>query len=100
MDAPADSFLKLGVRSSNSPVTVSAHAAFEGTFTLYTSNKRPEVRVGDTVEDPAGKSRERAVRTEHMQKNLIHGSVAWEGEAAGKGLIDIRSSNALVRLDL
>ena len=101
VDAPLNARLHATARSSNKPVTVSAHDTFEGRFVLQTSNAVPDVNVNPGAEDPAGRGRERKVDVNQVGKHIVHGSVEWEeGNAKGAGVLELKTSNAPIRLDL
>ena len=101
VDAPLNARLHATARSSNKPVTVSAHTAFEGRFALRTSNAAPAVSVNRDAEDPAGRGRERQVDVNAVGKSTVHGSVEWEqGNAKGGGVLELVTSNAPVQLKL
>jgi len=96
--SPLDSTLKLVAATSNSLAFVSLGPAYEGTFSLSTSNFSPSVtRRG--VEDPSGNGRKRNVDTSTSGRGVLSGSVSWSGRR-GSGAVEVKSSNSPVILEL
>ncbi|EIW54039.1 uncharacterized protein TRAVEDRAFT_132071 [Trametes versicolor FP-101664 SS1] len=96
-DAPANSLLNASAVSSNAPVSFEAHAAFEGTFELYSARfSPPTVKQPHPVEDPLGKGRNRTVQVNPIGRGAIRGEVDWEPkhEKAKSGHIRLKTSNA------
>ncbi|KAH9833578.1 uncharacterized protein C8Q71DRAFT_712850 [Rhodofomes roseus] len=76
--APAEHVLTLAARTSNSPVDLVLHPAFEGSFALHGSRWiSPQVHVDDGVVDPAGRGRRRQVQVNRISGADVSGSVAW-----------------------
>lgn len=96
--APISSQLLLSAHTSISPVSVSLHPTYEGTFDLSTSFARPEVVFDEEVEDPAHKDRKRRVEFDNFNRGTVHGSVEWEAEGKGRGEVEIQTSMASARL--
>ncbi|GLB37340.1 putative expressed protein [Lyophyllum shimeji] len=96
--SPLDSTLKLVAGTSNSPALVSLDPAYEGTFSLSTSNYSPLLNRR-TVEDPSGKGRKRVVQARNYSRGVLKGSVSWSARA-GSGTVEVKSSNSSVTLEL
>lgn len=96
-DAPANSLLNASAVSSNAPVIFEAHAAFEGSFELYSARfSPPTVEQPHPVEDPLGEGRNRTVQVNTIGRGAIRGEVGWEPkhEKAKSGHIRLKTSNA------
>lgn len=100
--APVDSVLNFEGHTSNSPARVVAHKTFEGSFFLRSSTWFPvTVDHDDTVEDPAGKGRQRSVQVNKVSRGVTEGTVAWlPTEEKEVGSIVLTSSNSPVHLAL
>jgi len=76
---PLRSQLTVDAKSSNALVTVAAHPAYEGAFTLRALNDR--LRFDDSrAEDPSGMKRMRSVRTNRLSSGGLAGSSWWGDE--------------------
>lgn len=88
-------------KTSNALATLALHRAYEGTFTLRTSNSPPSVDCDNDIEDPAGRGRTRWVEVKRNVNNVLKGAVGWsKGGEAAKGSVDVQTSNSPVRLVL
>ncbi|KAK2467427.1 hypothetical protein APHAL10511_000662 [Amanita phalloides] len=98
-EAPLDSKLSLNAKSSNSPVDVVLHPAFEGDFEVSTVHFWPSVSVNSAARDPSGGGRVRDVQVSR-NKNHVSGSVSWSDEGKGRGRVDVKTTNspAVLRL--
>ena len=73
-DSPVDFFvLDFKAQSTNSPVHAVLPHAYEGTFSLQTTNSRVVLDDSHRVEDPSGRGRERSV-TASFQVSRFLGS--------------------------
>ncbi|OSC98443.1 hypothetical protein PYCCODRAFT_1427836 [Trametes coccinea BRFM310] len=102
-DAPANSLLNASAVSSNSPVRVAAHPAFEGTFELHSSwFTPPSVVHNGPVEDPLGRGRKRNVLVNTVRRGAVRGQVGWEPQHrdAKNGHIGLETSNSPATLVL
>lgn len=94
-ESPVDSILLLDAETSIGPATVSLHPAYEGRYTAATSFQRPSILIDYDVEDPAGKGRERHVRSLINRGTIASGIVRWyDGDVDKKliGNVDVRTS--------
>ena len=99
VDTPVDSSLYAVVHTSNSPAQVTLHRAFEGAFSLLGMPfPRPIVQWDTSVEDPAGRGRERTVRVDGVQGSLVYGKVFWGDEGVRNGTVQVETSNSPLRL--
>ncbi|KAI9064783.1 hypothetical protein FKP32DRAFT_1591157 [Trametes sanguinea] len=101
--APPNSLLNASAVSSNSPVRVTAHPAFEGTFELHSSWFTPPSVVQDgPVDDPFGRGRKRNVQVNTVRRGAIRGQVDWEPKHpnAKNGHIGLETSNSPATLTL
>lgn len=77
-------------------------AAYEGDYSLSTTNLGPNVERRGDVEDPKGLGRRRDVQIRRVDRGSIQGTIAWVGGRSsgesGKGTVDVKTSNAPIRL--
>ena len=100
LDAPVDSVLTASAHSSNSPVHVTLHETYEGSFDASASSWfHPEVRW-KPVEDPAGRGRQRYVQVESDKRSHVRGFAFWDLESKERGSVTLDTSNSPLRLDL
>lgn len=101
-DAPLRARLVSDVRTTNGPVSVVMHPAFEGRYEVSTSNSHPVVRDTHPA-DPSGAGRRRNVN-QTTYRNTISGTAYWAGsEGPRRGtesISTVHTSNARVSLDL
>lgn len=99
-DHPVGAPLQLNVMSSNAAAKATLHPAFEGLFTLRTSNAAARVINSSNVEDPSGEGRKRSIHIDHKDKGQIFGKIFW-GEWSNKNKwgLHISSRNGLVEAD-
>lgn len=99
-NSPVHSQLISKARTTNSPTTVRLHSAFEGSFSL-SSFIGPSLEQ-HSVEDPAGKGRERHV-TASRSRGHIQGSVRWVGgehSGGGTGFVQVSTTLSPAKLIL
>ncbi|KAI8978249.1 hypothetical protein BD414DRAFT_495020 [Trametes punicea] len=102
-ESPANSLLNASAVSSNAPVRVAAHPAFEGTFELHSSWYTPPSVIKDRpVEDPLGERRRRNVQVNTTKNRAIRGQVDWvpKHDGAKNGHIGLETSNSPATLIL
>ncbi|KZP13761.1 hypothetical protein FIBSPDRAFT_1049269 [Athelia psychrophila] len=97
--APVELTLVHHGRTSNGPVTLTLPRAYEGALALRSSNIAPSVSHDENAEDPTGRGRRRWLSVNRV-KNVLSGAVYWGSAKAGKGSVDVRTSNAPARLVL
>ncbi|KAF8838149.1 hypothetical protein BDN67DRAFT_907879 [Paxillus ammoniavirescens] len=101
-DSPLNAFLTSEAKTSNSPVSVKMHPAFEGTFTVTSSNIGPVVQ-DERPNDPSGRGRRR-VLSQNKARGTISGSVYWVGSdevrRETKNYSTVHTSNAPAVLKL
>ncbi|TCD64134.1 hypothetical protein EIP91_004516 [Steccherinum ochraceum] len=102
--APTDSTLKLDTHTSNSPIRVTLHKSYEGSYDMQTSRwSQPTLNYDEGVEDPAGRGRRRVVETHTYGKGRASGNVKWTGgdaNARETGSVKLSTSNAGLHLNL
>ncbi|EMD33274.1 hypothetical protein CERSUDRAFT_87591 [Gelatoporia subvermispora B] len=99
-ELPLDSTLNLTASTSNMPVTVALSPAYEGEFTLRTSNMSPSVKRNDRTEDPSGRGRRRRMYATQV-RGTISGEALWgDVRREGLGNVKVQSTNREVVLDL
>jgi hypothetical protein len=101
-DSPVDSVLKFDASSTNSPIHAFLHDAYEGQFSLWTTNSKVILDNSRDVEDPSGRGRKRRLLTHSVNKQNVRGEVLWspsrrDGRA---GLVDIKTTNNLIKLSV
>ncbi|KAG6813763.1 hypothetical protein H0H92_007715 [Tricholoma furcatifolium] len=98
LSSPLASTLKVSAATSNGPALLAVPPAYEGQFSMTTSNGSPSIRRRD-IQDPSGRGRARNVRTTSLGRNTLRGSVSWSNEE-GPGRIDLRTSNSPVVVEI
>ncbi|KAF8058515.1 hypothetical protein FPV67DRAFT_506362 [Lyophyllum atratum] len=99
-EAPVDSVLLLDAHTSLAPARVELHKTFEGTFSVATSLKRPDVIFDGDVEDPARKERKRKIDV-RVVGGVVSGSTWWSGNEEGLlGKVSIHTSLSPATLKL
>ena len=95
---PIDATLTVDARNTNSPVRVHLAPAYEGTFSLATTNQGAYVQQVSDI-DPAHRSRKRTVFVNSVGKKTT-GYAAWskDGRQQGHGAVSIASTNSPVNL--
>jgi hypothetical protein len=98
-DSPVDSFLKFNAISTNSPVRAVLHRAYEGTFSLSTTNAGAVLDRLRDVEDPSGKGRQRSV-TKRTVGRYISGKVEWvpSSDFNQAGSVNLATTNEMISL--
>lgn len=97
-DSPVDSLLKFSAASTNSPVHAVLHRAYEGTFTLSTSNARAILDYLAYAEDPSGQGRKRSL-SGHDSGNHHSGRVEWvPSNHYDRGSVHIATTNNKITL--
>ncbi|CAK5284905.1 unnamed protein product [Mycena citricolor] len=102
LSAPLDSTLKIEARTSNNAASLALPAAYEGSFSVATSNGPATVhRVEGRERDPrcvvAGgdcEPRERQVKITAPRKGQAAGTVYWDEGNASRGEVTLKTSNA------
>ncbi|KIJ04915.1 hypothetical protein PAXINDRAFT_94132 [Paxillus involutus ATCC 200175] len=101
-DSPLNAILTSEAKTSNSPVSVKMHPAFEGTFGVTSSSIGP-VLQDERPNDPSGRGRRR-VLSQNKVRGTISGSVYWAGsDGARRGTkcsSTVRTSNSPAVLKL
>jgi hypothetical protein len=94
-----DSTLRLDGATSNAPVAVALHSAYEGAFSLRSSLFTPTLKERD-VEDPSGRGRPRDVEIRRMGRGYIEGRVRYDPPGVAGGWVELKTSNARAGLTL
>ncbi|KAF7353664.1 hypothetical protein MVEN_01051300 [Mycena venus] len=101
----ANSSLVLNVSTSEAPVAVYLHPAYEGTYDLQTTEARAEVDRDYSAEDPSEMNRQRTVHwTATEPHDRVWGHMYWSfngepsPEGMNRGSISIRSTKSDVTL--
>jgi hypothetical protein len=99
-DSPVDSVLKFNAASTNSRVHAVLHRAYEGMFTLTTTNDGAVLDRLRDVEDPSGRGRERSLTKRFVGKNHIVGEVEWvpSSDFDRAGSVNIATTNDVITL--
>ncbi|KAF9463996.1 hypothetical protein BDZ94DRAFT_1217155 [Collybia nuda] len=98
VDAPVGSGLLLNAQTSFAPATVDLHSTYEGEFRLATSSKQAIVSVDNSVMDPAGRGRRRAVELQQGGQSHAAGSVSWSPQGRRMGSVYVETSSAAIML--
>ncbi|EPT02472.1 hypothetical protein FOMPIDRAFT_1118373 [Fomitopsis schrenkii] len=100
--APVDHVLTLAARTTNSPLDLVLHPAFEGAFALHGARWfAPRVQVSEDVADPADRGRRRDVSFRQVQRGEVSGVVRWvPAEERELGLVTAETSNMVISLYL
>ncbi|PCH35700.1 hypothetical protein WOLCODRAFT_140032 [Wolfiporia cocos MD-104 SS10] len=95
LDAPVDHLLTMRAHTTNGPVLAALHETYEGTFSLRSSAFfRPTIQVDRSVEDPAGKGRQRVVDVRTLGRGFADGRVLWTpSERQNVGSVEVSTSN-------
>jgi len=103
-DSPVDSVLNFGASSTNSPIHAVLHDAYEGKFSLLTTNANAVLDHLRDVEDPSGLGRERRLLSHSVNKqgHGMYGEVEWSpSRSDGRaGSVDIKTTNKLIKLSI
>jgi len=105
-EAPSDSILKFGGKTSNAAVSVSLNPAYEGSFLLHSSNIfKPRIIEDKTVVDPSGRNRKRSLNIKQAGRKVVSGEVFWDDAteqevSKAAGSVYLRTSNANIDLNL
>ncbi|KAI9511484.1 hypothetical protein F5148DRAFT_1373789 [Russula earlei] len=101
-DSPVDSILNFDAQSTNAPVGVTLHQAYEGAFSLETTNSKAVLDRSRHVEDPSGQGRGRMVTTNSVKTQFVNGKIAWFPSSRDRraGSVDIGTTNAFVKLSI
>lgn len=91
--------MRIDGSTSNGGVDVSLPPAYEGSFSLTTSNAALAVQdtEGGAV-DPSGKGRKRTIKPSTIRKGHLFGWVYWSKENDRRGSVVLKSSNGPVTL--
>ena len=98
-DSPVDSLLTFNAVSTNSPVRAVLHRAYEGRFTLSTTNAGAFLDRLRDVEDPSGQGRGRGL-TARDERNHISGRVEWvpSNDYNQAGSVNLATTNDKITL--
>jgi hypothetical protein len=101
-DSPVDFVLDFKAQSTNSPVHAVLPHAYEGTFSLQTTNSRVVLDDSHRVEDPSGRGRERLVSKHSVSRQVMYGEIEWSPSShdSRASALDITTTNALVTLSI
>ncbi|KAH9965384.1 hypothetical protein BC827DRAFT_1126128 [Russula dissimulans] len=101
-DSPVGSVLNSDIRSTNAPVHVALHRAYEGTFSLRTTNSPASLDQLRHVEDPSGRGRERVLSSRSTNGHVVYGQVEWSPSSRDSraGSVDVSTTNGFAQLSL
>ena len=107
-DAPPDSILKFGGKTSYAGASVFLNPAYEGSFLVHTSNVfKPQIYRDKCAVDPSGKNRKRTLNIyKQAGINVVSGQVFWDDATEQKvsskpaGSVYMHTSNANIDLNL
>lgn len=100
LTAPVDSELVLRAASANGPVRVNLDPTYEGTFRLSTAMAAAKVSFDNTIDDPAGRGRNRALEYDSFSRWVIRGTTKWSDEGKFRGRVDLSTAMADAELNL
>ncbi|KAJ7104140.1 hypothetical protein B0H15DRAFT_808717 [Mycena belliarum] len=91
---PIDGVLLLESKTTNAPTSLTLPPAYEGGFTLSTSNALAHVsRLNPNELDPAGLGRQRVQEIKTAKGSKTAGGVYWDKESINRGHVTLKSSN-------
>jgi hypothetical protein len=101
-DSPVDSVLNFDAQSTNSPVHAVLHPAYEGTFSMHTTNADAVLDDSRNVEDPSGHGRKRRLSIDSASNYDMHGGLEWVRSTNDNqaGSINISTTNTLIKLTI
>ena len=100
--SPVDSVLNFDASSTNSPIHAVLHNAYEGKFSLLTTNSKVMLHHPRDVEDPSGLGRKRRLSTHPVNEQDVHGEVEWSPSRSNEqaGSVDIKTTNGMIKLSI
>jgi hypothetical protein len=101
-DSPVDFVLDFKAQSTNSPIHAVLPHAYEGTFSLQTTNSRVVLHDSHRVGDPSGRGRERLVSKHSVSRQVMYGEIEWSPSSHDDraSALDITTTNALATLSI
>ncbi|KAI0002406.1 hypothetical protein BJV74DRAFT_815652 [Russula compacta] len=101
-DSPVDSILNFDAHSTNAPVHATLHRAFEGAFSLQTTNSEVVLDPSHNVEDPSGRGRRRVFSARSVSRQVVYGEIEWLPSRSDSraGSVDITTTNDLLKLTI
>ncbi|KAA1470449.1 hypothetical protein DENSPDRAFT_836245 [Dentipellis sp. KUC8613] len=96
--SPVDSELHFAGHSTNGPINTVLHPAFEGEFSVSTTNAQTLVHSDEKVEDPAGRGRHREFHVRSVIRRHITGDVFWDAKNSRKSSATLSTTNNVARL--
>jgi len=101
-DSPVDSVLNFDASSTNSPIHAVLHDAYEGEFSLLTTNSKVVLDHLRNVEDPSGLGRKRRLSSHSVNEQDARGEVEWSPSRSNgrAGSVDIKTTNKMVKLSI
>jgi len=83
-------------------VHVELHRAYEGTFSLSTTNSPASLDQLRDIEDPSGRGRKRVLSNLSMDEHDVVGEVEWSpsSRVGQAGLVEVSTTNAFAQLSL
>lgn len=101
-DSPVDSVLNFDASSTNSPIHAVLHDAYEGEFSLLTTNSKVVLDHPRNVEDPSGLGRKRRLSSHSVNEQDAYGEVEWSPSRSNgrAGSVDIKTTNKMVKLSI
>ncbi|KIY53048.1 hypothetical protein FISHEDRAFT_33836, partial [Fistulina hepatica ATCC 64428] len=94
---PVGAVMMLDAATTNQAADVHLNPAFEGSYSLRTSNAHPEVLEDEDVADPTGEGRTRQLVDRGLSKGICLGQISWDGEEH-PSTVSVKTSNARVTL--
>jgi hypothetical protein len=100
-DSPVNAVLNFDAQSTNSPVHAVLHPAYEGTFSMHTTNADAVLDDSHKV-DPSGHGRRRRLFIDSASNRDMHGELEWLPSINDKqaGSVNISTTNALIKLTI
>ncbi|KAI0256051.1 hypothetical protein BJV78DRAFT_1118294 [Lactifluus subvellereus] len=101
-DSSVDSVLNFDAQSTNSPVHTVLHRAYEGTFSMQTTNADVVLDHSRNVEDPSGHGRKRRLFVHTVNRHVMYGEVKWvpSDNDSRAGSVNIATTNNLIKLTI
>lgn len=101
-DSSIDTVLEFDAQSTNSPIHTVLHRAYEGTFSMQTTDADVVLDHSRNVEDPSGHGRKRRLFMHSVSRHVGYGEVEWVPSDNDRraGSVNIATTNNLIKLTI